>query len=486
MPSNGEGSGSVAAAVDLGASSGRVVVGRLGAERVELTEVARFDNEPRRVDGVWRWDLEALWRSIGIGVAEAVRTHGASSVGVDSWAVDYGLLDGRGELISDPACYRDERTEPVMERVSTLIDRSTHYRITGVQYQPFNTVYQLLAEPPGTLATAKRLLMMPDLLVHLMTGSEGAERTNASSTGLYEPIAAAWSGELCSRLGIPSELLPALVEPGSSAGAISADVLREWGLPEDSLVDVVRVASHDTASAVAAVPADTERFAYISCGTWSLVGLELAAPVLTEAAMAANFTNETGIDGTTRFLRNVTGLWLLSECLREWQTGGVPAVRDQLLQAAAALPARRWSVDATSAEFMAPGGMPERITRAAARRGPEPGSRAEIVRCIIDSLASAHAEAVCQASDLAGQRVDVVHIVGGGSANALLCQATADACVLPVVAGPIEATALGNLLVQARAAGILAPGTAGRTELRRIVRLSSDLTTYQPGQSPAG
>lgn len=476
----------VAAAIDLGASSGRVVVGRVGADRLDLTEVARFANTPRQVGGVWRWDLASLWREIGAGVRVAVLDHGATTVGIDSWAVDYGLLDADGTLLSDPACYRDPRTERVLGPAGAIVGRAEHYRITGLQYQPFNSVYQLLTEPMGVLGDkARRMLLLPDLLGYLMTGVEGAERTNASTTGLYDAVAGTWSAQVCKRLAIPFSLLAPLVEPGSSGGVIRPEVLRTWGIDEDAHVEVIRVGSHDTASAVAAVPADGDSFAYVSCGTWSLVGLELDAPVLTEGSREANFTNEVGTDSTIRYLRNLTGLWLLSECLRTWADEGSPQDRDQLIACAADLPVGRWRIDAESAEFVAPGGMPARIKTAAARRGgPAPTEPAELVRCIVDSLAVAHADSVALAGRLAGRCVEVVHIVGGGSAIPLLCQATADECGLPVLAGPVEATAIGNLLVQARAAGILPAGAQGHAAGRALVRATHQVTRYEPGGRP--
>jgi rhamnulokinase len=471
----------VAAAIDLGATSGRVVVGHVGASRLDLVEVARFPNSPREVDGVWRWDLASLWREIGAGVRSAVLDHGATTVGIDTWAVDYGLLDADGRLLADPACYRDPRTGRVLERAGATVGRAEHYRVTGIQYQPFNTVFQLLSERAGVLgAGAARMLLLPDLLSYLMTGVEGAERTNASTTGLYDATSRAWSTDLCDRFGIPTSLLPPLVEAGSSAGRVRPDVLQAWGIGAEVDVEVVRVGSHDTASAVAAVPAESSHFAYVSCGTWSLVGLELDAPVRTDASRAANFTNEVGTDSTIRYLRNLTGLWLLSECLRSWSETGSPQDRDALIADAGELPSGRWRIDAQAQEFVAPGDMPDRITAAAARQGSAPSTPAEVVRCIVDSLAAAHADSVEAAGRLADSRVDVVHMVGGGSAVELLCQATADACGLPVEAGPVEATAIGNLLMQARAAGVLPAGPAGHAAGRALVRATQGVTRFEP------
>ncbi len=325
------------------------------------------------------------------------------------------------------------------------------YAATGLQYAPFNTLYQLVAaRSSAQLAHARRLLLVPDLLTYWLTGEQGTELTNASTTQLIDPRTRAWSYDVADRLGIDLGLFAPLRQPGDPAGLLRPEVLEETGLTGP--VPVTAVGSHDTASAVAAVPAaGGERFAYICTGTWSLAGLELDAPVLTEESRAANFTNELGLDGTVRYLRNIMGLWLLQECVRAW---GDPDL-GELLSAAAEVPALRSVVDAGDAAFLAPGRMPARIAEACRDSGqPVPESPAEITRCILDSLALAHRRAV-QAQQLADHPVDVVHVVGGGTRNALLCQLTADACGLPVVAGPTEAAALGNVLVQARAHGLV-------------------------------
>jgi len=441
-----------AAAVDLGASSGRVLLGRVGPDRLEAEVVHRFSNEPRMVDGRLSWDLHALWDGVLTGLRLARERAGRlDSVGVDSWAVDYGLLDADGELIAAPVCYRDARTAGVMERVRAEHGASALYETTGLQFQPFNTVYQLLAERPAALARAATLLLIPDLIGYRLTGAIGAERTNASTTGLYDVRQGHWADGLIGKLGLPRDILPEIREPGSILGPLRP----ELGLGN---ARVVAVASHDTASAVAAVPAAGPSFAYISCGTWSLVGVELDRPVLSPQSLAANFTNEIGVDGTVRYLCNITGLWLLQECQREW---GLDL--GELLAAAAAQPALRSVVDAQSAEFLAPGDMPARIAAHCERNGePVPRTPAEITRCVIDSLALSHARAVREAAALSGTEVEVVHLVGGGAHNALLCQLTAQACGRPVLAGPTEATALGNLLVQARGAGVLDSTAAAR------------------------
>ncbi|MFF2996773.1 rhamnulokinase family protein [Streptomyces sp. NPDC057950] len=457
------------AAVDLGASSGRVMVGRVGPGALDLTEAHRFPNRPVRVPEGLRWDILALYA----GVLDGLRAAGqVDSVGIDSWAVDYGLLDADGALLGNPVHYRDTRTEGVAEQVWARVPAAELYATTGLQYAPFNTLYQLTAaRSTAQLAHAERLLLIPDLLAYWLTGEAGTELTNASTTQLIDPRTREWAHDLAGRLGIDLKLFAPLRRPGDPAGHLTPRVLEETGLTGP--VPVTTVGSHDTASAVAAVPAVGERFAYICTGTWSLAGLELAAPVLTEASRAANFTNELGLDGTVRYLRNIMGLWLLQECLREWDHPDL----GELLRTAAEIPPLRSVVDAGDAAFLAPGRMPARIADACRASGqPVPGSRAEITRCILDSLALAHRRAVAEAQELADHPVDVVHIVGGGTRNELLCQLTADACGLPVVAGPAEAAALGNVLVQARAQGLV----GDRTSMRRLLARTQPLRRYEP------
>ncbi|MEV7996791.1 rhamnulokinase family protein [Streptomyces sp. NPDC086077] len=457
------------AAVDLGASSGRVMVGRVGRHELELTEAHRFANRPVRVPEGLRWNVLGLYAGVLDGLRAAGRV---DSVGIDSWAVDYGLLDADGALLGNPVHYRDGRTEGVAEKVWADVPAAELYAATGVQYAPFNTLYQLTAaRSAGHLDRAERLLLIPDLLSYWLTGEQGTELTNASTTQLVDPGTRDWSYPVAARLGVDLGLFAPLRRPGDPAGVLRPEVLEETGL--EGPVPVTAVASHDTASAVAAVPAAGERFAYICTGTWSLAGLELDAPVVTEESRAANFTNELGLDGTVRYLRNIMGLWLLQECVRAW---GEPDL-DELLRAAAAVPGLRSVVDAGDAAFLAPGRMPERIAEACRASGqPVPGSPAEVTRCILDSLALAHRRAVEDAQRLAGHAVDVVHVVGGGVRNALLCQLTADACGLPVVAGPTEAAALGNVLVQARAHGLV----GDRTDMRRLLSRTQPLTRYEP------
>ncbi|MFF0266311.1 rhamnulokinase family protein [Kribbella sp. NPDC004536] len=465
------------AAVDLGASSGRVMLGEVGPGVLQLRELNRFWNGPVRVHSTLHWDILHLYRSVldGLHLAGPL-----DSIGIDSWAVDYGLLDQSGRLLGNPVHYRDSRTDGVMEQVLTQVPAADLYAITGLQQLPFNTIYQLVAD--GMVGEAATFLMIPDLLAYWLTGEVGVERTNASTTQLYDVLARDWSDELISRVGalgatgrasLPRRLFPALREPGDVIGNVLPD---ETGLAPG--IPVVAVGSHDTASAVVAVPARGERFAYISSGTWSLVGLELDAPVLTDAARAANFTNEGGVDGRTRLLRNVMGLWILQECQRIWGDD-----LDDLLRAAADAPPFAVLIDPDAPEFLAPGNMPARIDEHCRATGQEPPrSRGAAVRCILESLALAYRRTLRTAQTIAARDVDVLHVIGGGSQNELLCRLTADACGVPVLAGPVEASALGNVLVQARALGEPFPDLDA---MRALVRSTHSLRRYDPQGKPA-
>jgi rhamnulokinase len=466
------------AAVDLGASSGRVMVARVGVDSVELTEAHRFANRPVRTAGRLHWDVLGLYAGILDGLRAAGRDAGRlDGIGIDSWAVDYGLLDADGDLLGNPLHYRDAAHETAVGAVHAVVPRDELYRVNGLQYLPFNTVFQLAARR-GTaqLDAARRLLLVPDLLAHWLTGAVGAELTNASTTGLLDATSRQWSEQLIDALQLPRELFPPLRNPGDHVGVLRDDVLADTGLAGP--VPVIAVGSHDTASAVVGVPATSDRFAYISCGTWSLVGVELEKPVLSEASRAAGFTNELGVDGTVRYLHNVMGLWLLQESQRTWAAAGLPADLTELLAAASRVPPFTAVVDADDPAFLPPGDMPARIAAACSRTGQTPPeSQAETVRCVLDSLALAYRRTVRRAAELSGRDVEVVHVVGGGARNALLCQLTADACGLPVMAGPVEAAALGNALVQARSAGDLDGGLA---ELRALLRTTQDVRRYLP------
>ena len=478
---SGTGTGTKAfAAVDLGASSGRVMLGRVGPDALELTEAHRFPNRPVQVRDSLHWDVLSLYQGVLDGLrAAAARTGGRlDSVGIDGWAVDYGLLDAEGDLLGNPMHYRDARTEGMAEKLWKVVEPRDLYLSTGIQYAPFNTVYQLMAaKNSAQYAATERVLLVPDLIAYWLTGRQGTEITNASTTQLIDPMTRQWAYNVAVPAGIDLSLFPPLRSPGDAAGELLPQILEATGL--SGPVAMTTVASHDTASAVAAVPARAgERFAYISTGTWSLAGLELDTPVVTEESREANFTNELGVDGTVRYLRNIMGLWLLQECMRDWGLTDV----GPLLAAAADVAPLRSVVDAADPAFLAPGRMPARIADACRRSGrPEPAGQAETTRCILDSLALAHRRAIEQAQQLANEEVDVIYIVGGGARNALLCQLTADACGLPVVAGPAEASALGNVLIQARAQGIVGDLTAMRDLLAR----TQPLARYEPSDKHA-
>ncbi|MBM0236052.1 rhamnulokinase [Micromonospora sp. ATA32] len=454
------------------------MLGRVAPDRLDLVEVNRFPNVPVRVAGTLHWDVLALYRGVLEGLRAAGREAGQiTSIGIDSWAVDYGLLDVGGSLLGNPVHYRDERTDGAMDKVLAAVPAEEIYRITGLQFLPFNTLYQLAASAGSPqLAAARNLLLVPDLLSYWLTGIAGSEVTNASTTQLLDVRTRTWSDRLLAAAGVSADLFPPMRQPGDRAGELLPDVLDETGLTGP--VPVTAVGSHDTASAVVGVPAASERFAYVSCGTWSLVGVELDTPVLTEDSRRANFSNEGGVDGTTRYLRNVMGLWLLQESIRTWNAAGLPADLASLLYDAARVPAFSAVVDANDPAFLPPGDMPARIAAACRRTGQTPPqSQAETVRCILDSLALAYRTAIHDAVRLSGRGVDAVHVVGGGARNGLLCQLTADACRRPVVAGPVEAAALGNVLVQARAAAVV---HGDLRALRQLLRSTQPLTVYEP------
>jgi rhamnulokinase len=449
------------------------MVGQIGQAVFSLTEAHRFGNASIQIGQTLHWDILALYRGMLDGLRAAGRPYPLASIGIDSWAIDYGLLDSTGALIGNPVSYRDARTDGVMDAVLAKQGAGQVYATTGLQNLPFNTIYQLVASRhTPAMAAAAHLLLVPDLLGYWLTGVVGAELTNASTTQLLDVTSRDWARGLMARLQIPASVFPPIRAPGSRLGFLLPQVAAETGL--DSDVSVFAVGSHDTASAVVGVPAADEAFAYISCGTWSLVGVELDAPVLTEASRAANFTNELGVDGTVRYLRNVMGLWLLQESLRRWETDDLSA----LLAQAAEEPPFAAVVDPDDPSFLPPGDIPARIAAACVRTGqPAPASRAATVRCIVESLALAHRRSVRQASQLSGRDVSVVHVVGGGARNALLCQLTADACDLPVLAGPVEATAWGNALVQARALGAV---SGDLRDLRALLSRHTPLTRYEP------
>jgi len=461
------------AAIDLGAASGRIVIGYRTDRGFSLREVHRFANQPRPVGGVLRWDARSLFAGIRAGLRTAAADGPLDAVSVDGWAVDYGLLDSDGELIADPASYRDPRSGPPFAAVTgggvNGVDARRLYQATGIAPQPINTVFQLMAE--HDLDRARHAVLVPDLMTYWLSGQLGTELTNASTTGLLDTRNMTWADQIGEALAVRTIMFP----PLRTAGEVAGPAVPGLGLARPP--QVIVGPSHDTAAAVAGVPAAQEGFAFVCTGTWALVGVELPAPVISEAARQAGFSNEAGVDGTTRFLRNVTGFWLLQECVREW--GRVDL--DELTRAAGRVHGLRALVDVQDPAFLPPGGMTARIVGACLRAsGAALPGRAEILRCILDSMAVAIRQAVRDAVRLSGRPVRTVHVVGGGVANPLFCQLVADACQLPVVAGPTEAACWGNTLIQARALGAVGGPGGSLPELRAVIRRAVRLAEYVP------
>jgi rhamnulokinase len=469
------------AAVDLGASSGRVMVGEVGPDHLALHAVARFGNGPVALAGGLHWDVVELYRQALLGLRLASAGTVAPppvSVAVDSWAVDYGLVRG-GQLLGVPRHYRDGRHQAGVAVVHSVVGRDALYERNGLQHLPFNTVYQLAADP--LVGLADHALLVPDILGWWLTGVMATERTNASTTGLLDVRTQDWDHDLVQQLGIAPTLFPGLVDAGTPLGVVTQEVAAFVGAPG---LTVSTVGSHDTASAVVGVPMTGEDAAYISCGTWGLVGVELEKPVLTAASRDANFTNEGGVDGRTRFLTNVMGTWLLSETVRGWEASGERIDLTRLLDEACEVSGPVPVFDVQDARFVPPGDMPARIEAWCVEHDvAPPEGRPQLVRSIVHSLAAGFAHAVEQAAELSGRRCGTIHVVGGGAQNAMLCQAIADRSGRPVVAGPVEATALGNVLVQARSLGAL----AGDLEtLRALIARTHTLTTFRPSARAQG
>ncbi|MBX6354737.1 MAG: rhamnulokinase [Micromonosporaceae bacterium] len=463
-------------AIDLGAESGRIVVGAFDGDTLQTEIVHRFPNQPRVVDGHLRWDVAALWREIVEGLRRVGAAGRVDSVGVDTWGIDFGYLDAQGELVADPVSHRDARTEGMLAEAVRVVGRERLYRETGCQLMEINSVFQLMAEaraggpPPG----ARRLLMMPDLFHHLLSGSSVAEFTAVSTTGAYDVANRAWATKLLDDLGVRTDLLPEVVDAGTDLGPVVAEVA---ALPGFAGTRVVTPGSHDTASAVAAVPFDDPYAGYISSGTWSLVGVELAHPVVTEESRRANLTNEGGVAGTVRLLRNVMGLWVLQECRRQWAREGHDMQYADLVALAAQAPARRSVVDVDHPSFVRPGDMPGRVRDYCRATGqPVPATVGEVARCVLEGLALRYRTAFESIVEVTGRPTTLVHIVGGGSRNELLNQLTADVTGLPVRTGPVEATSMGNLLVQLVALGEL----SGLDDVRGVVRRGGSGRLVEP------
>jgi rhamnulokinase len=473
-------------AFDLGAESGRAVLGSLEDGRLSLRELCRFPNGPVRLLGRDHWNLPGLWEEVQNGIRLCTREAGLAprSLAVDTWGVDFGLLAADGSLLGLPLSYRGPHTAGAMEDFLGRMTAERVYELTGVQFLPFNTLFQLAAlvrDRSPVLDSAAGLLFMPDLFHYLLTGRKSSEFTIASTSQLYNPRTKAWSGELLAALGLPESLMPEVRPPGTILGNISSEAAKATGLASGT--PVVATASHDTASAVAAVPAEGRDWAYISSGTWSLVGVECPGPVITPRTLELNFTNEGGLGGRVRLLKNVTGLWLLQQCRRSWGAGrrSLPGYAE-LVRSASAAPAFRTLVDPDDPSFLNPADMPEAIRAFARRTGQAaPETKAATVRCILESLALKYRQVLGQLAGVSPRPIGRLHVIGGGSRNELLVRFTAAACGLPVMAGPAEATAAGNILGQALALGAV----RSLEEIRAVMRDSVELASYEPDDTRA-
>jgi rhamnulokinase len=470
-------------ALDLGAESGRAVLGNFDGARLELSEVHRFANDPVRLRDGLHWDVLRLWSEIKEGIVRAARGHGAelASIGIDTWGVDFGLLDRSGALIGNPYHYRDSRTDGLVEEAFRRVPRAEIFEATGIQFMQINTLYQLLSMVIGhapALEIAETFLTIPDLLNYWLIGQTVCEFSNATTTQCYDPRQADWAHGLLHRMGIPTTMMPPIVPPGADLGPVLPAVAAEVGLPADAATRVIAPACHDTGSAVAAVPAACPGFAWISSGTWSIVGAELPSPVIDQKSLRYNFTNEGGVNGTFRLSRNVMGLWLVQECRRTWARQGQELGYDALTAMAARARPFRAVIDPDYSEFLSPGDMPGRI-RAFCRRTDQevPSSKGAILRCALESIALKYRWVLDRLEEMLGRRLEPLHIVGGGTKNELLSQFTADATGRHVFAGPVEATAIGNVLVQMMAAGHV----TSLHEARSVVSQSFELAHYEPG-----
>ncbi len=470
-------------AFDLGAESGRAVLGTLDGGRLSVHEVRRFPNTPLPLAGHIHWNVYALLDEMKAAMRDAAASTGVrpDSLGVDTWGVDFGLLAKDGGLLGLPFCYRDHRNAGAMEDYFKLVPRTELYQATGIQFLPFNTLFQLYAmvrDRSPQLEAAADLLFMPDLFHYLLTGRKATEFTIASTSQFLDPRTRNWIPGLFQAMGFSRRILQDIVVPGTVLGPLSDKLIAETGYRD---VPVIATAGHDTASAVAAVPAEGGNWAYISSGTWSLVGVEETAPVISPASLRANFTNEGGVGRTVRFLKNVTGLWLIQGCRRAWSADGAVSY-EELAAAADDAPHFAALIDPDDTGFLNPPDMPEAVAAYCRRTGQAvPPTRAAIVRAILESLALKYRFVLDQLRAVLGHPIEKLHVIGGGARNALLCQLTADATGLPVIAGPAEATAVGNILVQAMALGLV----SSRAGMRRIIRESFPLETYRPSGPPA-
>jgi rhamnulokinase len=465
-------------AFDLGASSGRAILGTLDNGKLHLTEIHRFKNQMLRLHGTYYWNIFSLFEELKTGLKKCISEFGIQpeSIGIDTWGVDYALVAKEGMLVGLPYAYRDHRTDHSMEEFFRILPQKETYLLSGIQFMQFNTLFQLFASVQSDysgLKHAESLLFTPDALNYLFTGVKKNEYTIASTSQLLKPGKPEWESELFKAAGIPQNIVCDLVLPGTIIGELTREIMEDTG---SSPIPCIAVASHDTASAIASVPAEGENWAYISSGTWSLMGIESKVPLVSEETLELNFTNEGGVDGTTRYLKNIMGLWLIQECKRIWDLEKVISWDEIVDLSTKAVPFRSL-IDPDHPSFLNPGNMPEAISAFCRKTGqPVPITISEISRCIYDSLALRYKYTLEIIESVSSEKVEVLHVIGGGANNSFLCQLTADATGLTVAAGPVEATAIGNLLVQARALGYI----NSLIEIRKVVRDSFPLVYYHP------
>lgn len=464
-------------AFDFGASSGRAMLGEFDGEKITLTEAHRFDNNPVMIHNTFYWDVLNLFFEIKQGITKARALGEFSTIGIDTWGVDFGLLDKRGDLLENPIHYRDLRTSGMIEEVCNIVGRDNLYNVTGNQFMELNTIFQLYAlanQRPEVLERAECALLMPDLLGYFLTGKRTAEYSIASTTQMMNAYTKQWNKDMMKQLGIPGDLFPDIVKSGTILGPVTDEICKELGIHD---VNVVSVTGHDTACAVVAAPATEEDFIYISCGTWSLFGTETKEPIISEKSMEYNITNEGGYDYTTRFLKNIIGLWLIQETRRQYRREGRQYSYNDLEKHALASEPFKYFIDPDAQDFVPPGDIPGRVREFCKRTGQgEPQTVGEIMRCIYESIAMKYRYAFHMIKDCTGKDYRYIHMVGGGTKDNLLCRMTASSTGCKIVAGPIEATALGNIAVQLMASGDI----ADMKEARRIITNSFDPVEYQP------
>ncbi len=471
-------------AFDLGAESGRALMGRFEGNRLTLEEKHRFANPNGRLNGRLHWNFLAQWEELKIGLRKAALGGAAiDAIGVDTWGVDFGFLDRNGDLLANPFMYRDSQTDGMLEKAFAKVPRARIFEATGIQFMQLNSLYQIMAlaeRRSPLLETAKTMLFVPDLFNYFFTGERAAEFSIATTSQMYDPRKREWATGLLTELGLPTHFLPKIVPSGTRLGNLRGDVASDCGVRGE--IPVIAPGCHDTASAVAAVPATGSDWCYISSGTWSLMGVEIPAPIINERSLQLNYTNEGGVSGDIRFLKNIMGLWLVQECRRQWLKDGQEFNYAQLTELAGAAKPFVAAVDPDHQPFISPGQMPAKIAAFCQKTGQTaPASPGEVVRTCLESLALTYRKTIEGLEEILGRRIGVIHIVGGGAQNELLNQMTADACNRPVVAGPVEATAIGNMLVTAIALGDI----KNLDEARTIVKASFDVKRYESRNSSA-